>query len=184
MTGPTIRLRLLSNLDFRWIELIRQRLDGITDAEYLWEPADGCLTVRPDGTGKYAIDPVRPPEPPLGTIAWRMTHLTGCLSAHRVATAAFGPAWPMHELRGPVGTAVEAIVRLDRAYAHWHAAVESLADSDLNRCLGPAAGRFADTTVLDFVLHVHAEALQRGADLCLLRDLYWHVHACGSRTPA
>lgn len=184
MIGTTIRTCLLSNLDFRWIELVRSRLDGMTDAEYLWEPAPGCLSVRPDGDGGYVLDPVRPPEPPLGTMAWRMAHLTRCLSGHRVATVAFGPAWPVPELAAPVGTADEAIDRLDRAYAHWHGAVESLTDADLDRQLGPAAGRYAESTVLDIVLHVHAEALQRGADLCLLRDLYWHLHPPGSLAPS
>ena len=180
----TIGARLLSNLDFRWTGLVRSRLDGMTDAEYLWEPAGGCLTLRPDGTGGYALDPVRPSEPPLGTMAWRMAHLAHCLSAHPVAAVAFGPAWPAPELAARMGTAGEAIDGLDRAYAHWHGAVESLIDADLDRRLGPAAGRYAETTVLDLVLHVHAEALQRGADLCLLRDLYWHLNLPGSPAPS
>lgn len=49
MTEPTTRARVQGNLEFRWTALIRSRLDGITDEEYLWEPADGCLTVRPTG---------------------------------------------------------------------------------------------------------------------------------------
>jgi DinB superfamily len=175
MTAPTTRARVQSNLQFRWTALIRSRLEGLTDEEYLWEPAGGCLTVRPDGYGGYTLDPVRPPEPPLGNIAWRMAHLCSSLAAHRVAAVAFGPSWPAPDLAKPAGTAGEAIARLDRAYAHWQGAVEALSDPDLDRRLGPAAGVYAESTVLDIVLHVHAEALQRGADLCLLRDLYWHV---------
>jgi len=180
MTEPTTRARVQGNLEFRWTALIRSRLEGITDEEYLWEPAAGCLTVRPDGTGGYTLDPVRPPELPLGNIAWRMAHLAFSLSAHPVAAAAFGPAWPMAELAAPAGTAGEAIARLDGAYAHWHGAVATLSDVDLDRRLGPAAGAYAESTVLDLVLHIQAEALQRGADVCLLRDLYWHLH--GLRT--
>src|SRR5262245_54732708 len=126
MMGSSIRASLLSNLDFRWIELIRKRIDGLTDAEYLWQPADRSLSVRLDGTGEYALAPVSPSVPPLGTIAWRMAHLTECLASHRLSATVFGPAWPMLDLRSPVGTAGEALGRLDRAYAHWHGAVESL----------------------------------------------------------
>jgi hypothetical protein len=175
LTRTTTRESVQANLEFRWTELIRSRLEGLSDEEYLWEPTVGCLSVRPDGTGRFTLDPVGSSEVPLGNIAWRMAHLAFSLSAHPVATVAFGPDWPAPELAEPAGAAGEAIARLDRAYAHWHRAVASLTDTDLTRRLGPDARRYADSTVLDIVLHVHAEALQRGADLCLLRDMYWHL---------
>ena len=180
MTDSTTCARVLAQLEWRWTALIRSRLDGLTDDEYLWEPADGCLTVRRDADGSCTLDAVSPPEPPLGNIAWRMAHLCFSLSSHPVAAVAFGPDWPRPELAAPAWTAAEAVDRLDRAYVHWRDTVASLSDADLDRRLGPAAGRYADSTVLDIVLHVHAEALQRGADLCLLRDLHWHAHR---RTP-
>jgi DinB family protein len=176
LTEPSTRASVQANLDWRWTELIRSRLEGLTDEEYLWEPAVGTLTVRTDGTGGFTLDPVRETELPLGNIAWRMAHLAASLSAHPVAAVAFGPDWPAPELGEPAGTTAEALDRLDRAYTHWHDAVAALEDTDLERRLGPAARAYAEDTVLDIVLHVHAEALQRGADLCLLRDLYWHLH--------
>src|SRR2546428_1560243 len=176
MTEPSTRASLLDNLDFRWTELIRSRLEGLTDEEYLWGPAAGSLTVRPDKAGGFVLDPVTPPDPPLGNIAWRMAHLASSLATHPVAAVAFGPDWPADQLARPAGTAGEALARLDLAYAHWHHAVEALEEADLARRLGPAARAYADSTVLDIILHIHAEALQRGADLCLLRDLYWHLH--------
>ena len=173
---PSTRASLLDNLDFRWTELIRSRLEGLTDEEYLWEPADGSLTVRPDKAGGFALDPVKASAPPLGNIAWRMAHLASSLATHPVAAVAFGPDWPADQLARPAGTAGEALARLDLAYAHWHRAVEALDEADLARRLGPAARAYAESTVLDIILHIHAEALQRGDDLCLLRDLYWHLH--------
>jgi DinB family protein len=175
MAAPTTRASVQENLEFRWRMLIRSRLDGLTDEEYLWEPAPGCLSVRPDGKGGYAPDPVPSPEPPLGNIAWRMAHLASSLSTHPVAAIAFGPGWPAPQLAITAGTAHDAIARLDGAYAHWHGAVSTLSEDDLGRRLGPGAGAYADNSVLDIVLHIQAEALQRGADLCLLRDLYWHL---------
>jgi DinB superfamily len=176
MAEAIVRESVQTNLKFRWTALIRSRLEGLTDAEYLWEPAAGCLTIRPGGDG-YVLDPVRSTDvPPLGNIAWRMAHLAFSLSAHPVAVVAFGSDWARPDLAAPAGTAGEALACLDRAHAHWEAAVGRLSDLDLARNLGPAAGEYSESTVLDLVLHIHAEALQRGADLCLLRDLYWYLH--------
>jgi hypothetical protein len=161
-------------LRFRWTVLIRPRLDGLTDAEYLWEPAPNTLTIRPDGSGAFVLDPVPAGDLPLGNIAWRMAHTAYSLAEHPVAAVAFGTDWPAPELSAPAGTAAEGLERLDRAYEHWQGAVGKLSDTDLQRELGPAAGPYASSTWLDIVLHVTAEALQRGADLCLLRDLYAH----------
>jgi hypothetical protein len=171
-----IRESLQANLKFRWTDLIRSRLEGLTDAEYLWEPAAGSLTIRPGTEGRYMLDPVRSDDIPLGNIAWRMAHLAFSLSSHPVAVVAFGSDWPRPDLAAPAGTAGEALALLDRAYAYWKASVEGLSDLDLARKLGQAAGEYSESTVLDLVLHIQAEALQRGADLCLLRDLYWHLH--------
>jgi hypothetical protein len=176
MTESPIRASVLANLDFRWNALIRSCLEGLGDIEYLWEPVEDCLSVRPDAIGTPALDPVGSADHPLGNIAWRIAHLAFSLSSHPVAAVAFGDAWPKPELAAPGGTATEAIDRLDRAYRHWNATVASLSDADLARRLGSAAGQYADSTVLDLILHIQAEALQRGADLCLLRDLYWHIH--------
>ena len=180
MSESPIRASVLSNLDFRWNALIRNRLEGISEDEYLWEPIAGCLSVHPDAAGGYTLDSVGPAEFPLGNIAWRMTHLAFSLSNHPVAAVAFGGAWQKPELAAPAGTAAEAINRLDRAYRHWHATVAGLSDTDLARRLGSAAGQYAESTVLDSILHIQAEALQRGADLSLLRDLYWHLHSGGN----
>src|SRR5258705_8741627 len=147
MLKQTTRASVQATLEFRWTELIRSRLEGLTDQEYLWEPAVGCLSVRPDGTGGFTLDPVRSSELPVGNIGWRMAHLAFSLSAHPVAAVAFGPDWPAPQLADPGGTAGSAIARLDSAYEHWHHAVASLTDTDLARALGPAAGRYAESTV-------------------------------------
>ena len=178
-----VALRVLDDLrtvwaeDFRWNVLIRPRLEGLPDAEYLWEPAPGTLTVRLDGKGRFLVDEVLPDTVPLGNIAWRMAHLTATLSNHPVATVAFGPAWPKPDLAAAAGTANEALARLDSAYAHWQQTVASTSLEDLARRLGPKAGPYANSTVLGLIQHLQAETLQRGADLCLLRDLYAHQSA-------
>ena len=58
----------------------RGRLDGLTDAEYLWVPVPGGWTLRSDDEGRWRIDgdggggPA--PDPvPVASIAWRMGHV-------------------------------------------------------------------------------------------------------------
>lgn len=79
LTEPTVRVSVQANLEFRWTELIRSRLEGLTDEEYLLEPAVGCLSVRPDAASdavkqsRAAQDPThRRPPPPVHESARRV----------------------------------------------------------------------------------------------------------------
>ena len=53
---------------------IRTRLEGLSDAEYFWEPTSGCWTIRQRADGTWMADwPLPRPEPePFTTIAWRL----------------------------------------------------------------------------------------------------------------
>jgi hypothetical protein len=42
---------LLEQLTWHWETQLRPRLDGLTDAEYFWEPVEGCWSVRRAGAG-------------------------------------------------------------------------------------------------------------------------------------
>ena len=77
---------LLDQLTWHWDNQFRPRLDGLTDAEYLWEPVEGCWNVRPRadartrmaaGSGDWIMDYEFPePSPaPVTTIAWRLGHI-------------------------------------------------------------------------------------------------------------
>src|SRR4029079_85581 len=70
-------------------ELSAERLEGISAAEFLWEPVDGMWSVRPRGEartadafgpGEWVLDHDLSVDPfaaaPLTTIAWRVGHLT------------------------------------------------------------------------------------------------------------
>jgi hypothetical protein len=71
MTNLTTQLA--DQLDFHWRRQLRQRLDGLSDDEYFWEPVRGCRTVHREGTVDFAWPP--PPGPaPFTTIAWRLAH--------------------------------------------------------------------------------------------------------------
>ena len=49
---------LRDQLDFHYRQLFRPRLEGLTDDEYLWEPAPAAWSIRPRGTCDLA-DPDR-----------------------------------------------------------------------------------------------------------------------------
>lgn len=62
---------LIDQLDFYWTVHFRPRLEGLTDAEYRWEPVPGMWSVRPDAAGRLVADFLvpEPPIPPVTTIA-------------------------------------------------------------------------------------------------------------------
>lgn len=154
------------------------RLDGLTDAEYLWEPVPACLTVRQDADGSYRADPrPRGSRPaPFSTIAWRTWHIgADCLRGYG---GFFGvAAQDGDELRLWPGTAAEGIELLSRDWAVFRAQVASLGDERLLQPMGPVAGRYADESYLLLALHAIDEAAHHGAELGTIRDLYLHGNA-------
>jgi hypothetical protein len=168
-------------LEWHWDNLLRPRLDGLTDAEYLWEPAPGCWSVRPRaeatsehaaGAGGVVIDWAFPaPEPPpLTTIAWRLGHLALVLgerdSNHFGDGSVSYPTtdWPL--------TAAGGLALADHWYAAWTGHLRQLTADDLGRACGPAEGPYADAPFGMLVLHIAREVIHHGAEICLLRDLY------------
>ena len=118
---------LLGQLSWHWEHQLRPRLDGLTDAEYLWEPVPGCWSVRPRGTssapvqggsGAMVVEFAFPePDPaPVTTIAWRLGHLT--VGVFGVRNAAHFGAAPVDYLSYDYpATAADALARLDAGYA-------------------------------------------------------------------
>ncbi|GLW64761.1 hypothetical protein Arub01_30050 [Actinomadura rubrobrunea] len=175
---------LREQFTFHWARQLRDRLDGLTDDEYFWEPVPGCWSLRPRGTstapmqsgaGDLIIEFAMPqPDPaPFTTIAWRLGHVIVGILAMRNA---------MHFGRAPVDydsfeyapTAAEALKQLDTELAAWLAGVESLGDADFARPCGEAEGPFADRPMADLVQHINRELIHHLAEVCLLRDLYLH----------
>ncbi|MBC6457185.1 DinB family protein [Actinomadura sp. HBU206391] len=106
----TLKSELLDLSDTAWRRL-RARVEGLTNEEYLWEPAPYCWTVRAAGDGTWRADgSALPPEPaPFTTIAWRLSHVIDLLSGERNATwiGVSPSAAPEHT--GAPGTAAEAL---------------------------------------------------------------------------
>jgi hypothetical protein len=173
---------VLGQLEFYWDFHLRPRLEGLTDDEYLWEPVDGCWSLRPDDSGALVMDEARPEPvpPPVTTIAWRMTHVGRDVLGIR-ARAFFGPhegledagmfdrrLWP-----DPLpATADGAVAMLDAAYGHWRGAIAALTDAEFEAPLGPKGEPYDRDSMGALVLHLNREVMAHGAEICLLRDFY------------
>jgi len=175
---------LADQLDFHWRTALRPRLDGLTEDEYLWEPVEGCWSVRPRGTstapiqggsGAFVIEFAQPaPDPaPVTTIAWRLGHVIVGVLGMRAASHFDGP--PMDYLDFDYAdTVAGALAQLDAAYDSWVTGVRSLDAAGLAAPCGPAEGPFAEYPMAALVLHINRETIHHGAEIALLRDLYAH----------
>ena len=173
---------LADQVDWHWENLFRPRLEGLTDAEYFWEPVPGCWSVRSaaeadpalaHGSGPFLIEYSwpEPSPPPVTTIAWRLGHvITGCLGARSASHFAAPPV----DARSYeyAGTAAGAIEQLDGVYASWITGVRGLDADGLARPCGPAEGPYADYPLAALILHINREVIHHGAEVALLRDLY------------
>ncbi len=167
------------------------RVEGLTDAEYLWEPAPGCWTLRARADGTWVADwPLPRPEPePFTTIAWRMWHLIDMYGEDRAPRwLDVPPQGPPVGFDGPDRTAppsaAEAVRMLERAHRRWDAHLALASEETLGEVIGPVAGpQYADRTKAAYVMHMLDEYIHHGAEIALLRDLWrWqHPLADGAR---
>jgi hypothetical protein len=161
-----------------WFDFYRARTDerlaGLTDAEYLWEPVPACWSIRSGPAGFVIDETYDAPDPaPVTTIAWRLVHVSASLREHWVRAVAFERGHA--DWRPPTevpATAVDAIAMFTRACEKWRADIEHVDDARLDEPIGPEGGPFADELVATFVEHIHDEFIHHTAEIALLRDLY------------
>lgn len=159
---------ILDSMDRMFRQLI-DRLAGLTDDEYLWEPAADCWSVRAaaagtaivDGAGDRDIDPA-----PVTTIAWRLWHLAiDCFDDYTRRfegdTTDASPEWTLD--------AAEAIRSLEDSWAAYRA---TIADRDWWEQLGERWDHWSAHAVADMAMHASNELVHHGAEVALLRDLY------------
>ena len=165
MTEVTRELTDLS--DEVW-QRLRARVEGLSDAEYLWEPAPGCWSIRRRTDGTWVADsPLPRPDPePLTTIAWRLWHLIDMYGEDRAPrwldVPPQGPPIGLDDPDGaPPATAAEAVALLERAHDRWDAHL---------------ALTYAERTRAAYVLHMLDEFVHHGAEVAVLRDLWRWQH--------
>ncbi|MGH3414466.1 MAG: DinB family protein [Marmoricola sp.] len=183
---------LTEQIDGHWRSQLRPRLEGLTDAEYRWEPVPGAWNLHPRGEGvptaggggAWTIDFAfpQPEPPPLTTIAWRLGHvIVGVLAMRNASHFDEPPA--DYQSWEYAGTAAEALAQLDHQYDAWLAGVGSLGAAGLTRPCGPAEP-LPEMPMAALVLHIHRELIHHGAEIALLRDLYLHTHPKTDREDA
>jgi hypothetical protein len=163
---------LIEVFDFAWRRL-DSRLQGLSDEEYLWEPAVDSLSIRRNDSGEWTLDEAEVnTDPPLfTTIAWRMCHLGG--SALGGFSGWFNDGSEPYLVDEEIPTdAIAALSFLNRNYQYWREGMVSFPEERLWLAIGPEFGPFSDASAVDLMLHVLDEFIHHAAEIALLRDLY------------
>jgi uncharacterized damage-inducible protein DinB len=124
------------------------RMVGLSDDEYSWEPAAGFTT-----------------------LAWRLGHITDLLQEDRNGPWLGRPTPEVNRSGAPV-SAAEALAALEAAYGTWRTVLEGTTDESLASPIGRVGGPYGTSTRRSFALHVLDELIHHGAEVALLRDLY------------
>lgn len=166
--------------------LSRDRMIGITDDEFGWEPHGGMWSIRPEasvitadayGPGEHLLDFDRATGPfdpgPLTTISWRVGHLVSAFAGRWEWT--FGGR--RTEPRDLVDFSPRAAVMLGRLWLEvdrWAASVESMTIEQLDV---PGFGQYPhgldpELPFIGIVRWMNREFIHHMAEAALLRDLY------------
>jgi hypothetical protein len=154
-----------------FFQRFRRRLEGLTDEEYLWEPAPGCLTVRPDEIGSFRTGG-QPSPGPLTTIAWRMCHIGDFLRHERNwRWLGRAPELQDRDIRHPM-TAAGGIGYVEASWTAWQGLTSSLTPEEMWKPIGPVGGPYSEDPRIGFVVHIMDELIHHAAEVGVLRDLY------------
>ncbi|WP_406107123.1 DinB family protein [Micromonospora globbae] len=169
MPVPTVTL-LRWQFDLTW-SLFDYHLARLEPADFRWEPAAVCWTVRPDADGGWTPDwaDVEPDPVPVPTIAWITWHM-GWWWSVALDHLRGRPARRREDVRWP-GPGEATIAWLRDLRAQWLAALDDLTDADLDATVGfpwpPEAGH----TVTHLIGWVNAELMKNVAEIGQLRLL-------------
>lgn len=156
--------------------VIGSNLSGLTDEEYLWEPVDGCWSIRPRstvsgdhwGSGEWVVETSfdESAAAPMTTIAWRLLHAYDCFADY--TSQAFGrEAQDWNEIEIP-STAEGAVALMTAAVEALRRDLESHADHVLNHGSADESGRprwlLLDKGLLEWIHHC--------AEIGVLRSMY------------
>ncbi|GAB2863289.1 DinB family protein [Actinocorallia aurea] len=167
---------LLDQLDIAEA-LLEYHLDGLGDAECLWEPSPVSWTIRPDGAGGWTADWAETePEPvPTPTIAWLMWHIGFWWTT--AAGECFGAGAPGRaEIAWP-GSADAAAAWLRGLAAEWRERLAEVSDAELD---GRTVTLFGlDRTLAQAAAWVSVELVKNVAEIGSLRLLHAALGSAG-----
>jgi hypothetical protein len=177
VTTPLRLAPFLAQWDYV-VEVLTDRLEGLTDDEYLWQPAPSAWTVRPpvEPGGRPLPDaevwaPTGGSAPPR-TIAWSMGHL-GAGVAERADWLVGTHSKTNEDYRWPL-TAAEGIGFMLDGLAQWRNGLETMTDNDLDTVGRSAYPGGLDPTLplIEIVWWVNKELIYHAGEIWLMRDLY------------
>jgi DinB superfamily len=192
MEMRTDRVGLLLDQLETSVGMSRDRLTGLTDDEYCWEPVPGCWSIHrrgenptpdPYGKGEWLIDFDRgEPQPePLTTIAWRLGHLISMFQDRWEWT--FGSRSIAPEVATEfTPSADEALATLWAEAARFVESVGGMTDEQLDV---PGFGQYPygldpQLPFISIVWWMNREFIHHSAEIALLRDLYLRKSDLGS----
>ncbi len=149
---------------------LRQRIEGLGDEEYFWEPVEGCWTIHPDASGAWVHDYAEPdPDPPpFTTIGWRLAHLADCKVMYH--EWAFGEATLTFPELPALRSAPAARDRLEQGQLLLRQDLENRADDDLDELRLTNWGERWPAWRIFSVMTDHDA--HHGGEIGCLRDLY------------
>lgn len=171
---------LLTTMDEAYGRL-RRRSEGLTDAEFSWQPVAGSWTIHPDPNGRWTYDYAIPePDPaPVTTIGWQLVHLATCKVMYH--EWAYGPARLTFPDLDIPHTAAGALAMLDEGHALLRGDLERLSDADLDGPRGHSSGTSWPAWRI-FTVMIDHDAFHGGG---VLRDIYrWTSSPPANEQPA
>ena len=154
----------------------RRSLDGLADAEYLWEPVSPCWSVRRRvdaergwGAGEFCNEDAWPPLDPLPTttIAWKVIHLAAWTDVYRGHAFGDGPV-DLMEMEIP-GDRAGGVAWFHRAQDRFIDRVDALTDEEI---FEPRPAHWGESVpVVQLVSGLMIEHTHHLAEVGVLRDL-------------
>jgi hypothetical protein len=140
---------LIELFEYVW-QRFSDRMDGLSDAEWQWEPiSDSRVTLR-----------------------WRLRHIAEFLGAERNGPWLGLAAEPTGEQPDPADSAAAALWDVNAAFTRWRGQLAETTEESLGELIGPVGGHYGDATRRAFALHIIDELVHHTAEAALLRDLY------------
>lgn len=167
--GTALLAPLLAQWDTALVMLL-DRLAGLDDAEYRWQPTPGAADLVDDGTGALVVSSEAGQS--TRTIAWTLGHVTDLCWARADYTDG-GRDRPAKYLPFP-GKAAPAVAEFHDAANRWRAAIAG-ADATQATQVGYSSwpiGMDRDLPFVDIVWWMNRELIHHGADVATVRDLY------------
>ena len=178
MTEPTLTANaggteLLAPLIAQWqtsLDMLLERLEGLTDDEYRWRPTPDAVDLVADNDGTLRV-----PEEGDGstrTIAWTLGHLAD-MCWTRADYADGDKSRPLAYQPFPQ-RADAAIAELRAAAARWRSTLVN-ASAEQARQVGYSSypiGMDPDLPFVDIAWWMNRELIAHGSDIATVRDLY------------